>query len=279
MMVRAAVGALAAAAVVGVLAGPAAAGSAGQPAAPQAAGPVQPQAVATVIGAGVTVTFLSTAGPDGQPRIAMYERGSARAARSPVAGLLAQWLTSMEIYLALAPAGTPAPEALAQVQATEAAQLGRDASIHHPATAPVAAHPNSLQGCKNLIFVDLTSSNGFGIWGNIGAVAYPAGLVGTQSQFVGGVSSYETTDVVGFGACNESGSATVSASYGYNQRWNNLGFQNSSTFLISPGGYGVFYYAYAWSANGITHGASYRIDGASAGPFDLVTGEWFPFFP
>jgi hypothetical protein len=50
--------------------------------------------------------------------------------------------------------------------------------------------------------------------------------------------------------------------------------------VVPAGGYSVWYYQWALTTSGgITHGASYRVDGASTGSFDLVTGEWFRWFP
>src|SRR3954462_2690622 len=90
--------------------------------------------VGTVTSGGATVTFLSEPGPDGQPQIAIREHGTMRAG-SPVAGLVAQRLTPLEIFPALAPHGVAAPAELVQAQPADAARIGRDATVRTPQPA------------------------------------------------------------------------------------------------------------------------------------------------
>lgn len=263
---------LGAAIVAGLAAAPAtAAPTAAAPAGATSTVPLQQQEVASVTRAGMTLSFVREVGPDGQPRIQLFERGSLRGPASPVPALIAQRLTAQEIYLALAPRGAAAPAALADLQAAEAAGLGRPAALRAARPLPTGAVGNSVATCQNHIYADISDFAGVGLWSKKSGVAYPSGA---QFLYHGGLSSYETTNFVGFGACNESNS-NLTASYAINQRFNNLGWQQSGTFPVGQGGYAVWWYKYHKTVGGVTRGASYQIKGSSAGAFDLVTGEWF----
>jgi hypothetical protein len=239
---------------------------------------VQQQVVASVNRAGMTLTFLSVPGPDGGRQIQLFERGSLAGPASPVPALIAHRLTSQEIYLALAPRGAVAPAALAGLQATEAAALGRDAGVRMFRAAPAApatlAGPvaSSAASCQSHVLGDITDFAGLGVWSNKSATSYPSG---NQNKFVGGLSGYETTNFVGFGGCNE-GTTSLTTSWAVNQRWNNLGWQQSGTFPVGPGGYAHWYYKWhGTDDDGDLRGASYQVKGSSSTAFVLVTGEWF----
>jgi hypothetical protein len=266
--IRVLLGAIAAAAVTGALGS---AALASPPLNGGAVGPtMHPETIATVSGAGVTVSFLALPGRDGQPLIALQEQGSARSAGSPVPALITQRLTSQEIYLALAPAGATAPAELSRLQTAEAAQLGRDAAVRTVrATAP-AITPQTVQSCG----AGLAPWNTHGAWVTGGA-SYPSGTSGTQSQYVGGSSGFETTSPVAFAACNTSSTANLTVSYAINQRWNNLGWQASGTAVAGPGGFFAWYFLSRHTdSDGVLRGASYVIKGLSTGSFDLVTARW-----
>jgi len=135
-------GAVAGIALAGLLSAPAAA--AGQNGGSASAATLRPKVVATVTGAGVTVTFLAESGPDGLQRISLREEGSLDGGASPVAALVAQRYTAQEIYLALAPSGAKAPAALAKVQGAEAAGPAAtpgSASCGPPLRSPRSAAP------------------------------------------------------------------------------------------------------------------------------------------
>ncbi|MEN3356607.1 MAG: hypothetical protein V7637_589 [Mycobacteriales bacterium] len=272
---RVLLGAVAATAVLGLPAGPATAAPAAAPAAGPVgvagAAPAAGQEIARVTGNGVTVVFVSTAGPAGRPEIALFARGSLRGPVSPVPALLAQRLTSQEMYLTLAGRGAVAPAALAGLQAAEATELGRDATVRAGVLPPAAA-TNSVTSCQSRLFGDISDWAGVGLWSNKGGVAYPSG---SQVQYVGGISTYETRNAVGFAGCNASANQNLTLDYAYNQRFNSLGWQQSGTFPVGPGGWGGWYYKWLKTVNGVPHGASYKIHGSSAGAFELVTGEWF----
>jgi hypothetical protein len=234
---------------------------------------VGPQPVATVTGVDVTVTFLSTTGQDGQPRIGLRELGrTAEAASSPVPGLVAQGLTSLEIYLALAPQGAAAPDALVRVQAAEASQLGRDAAVRTVRAQRAESDGMStlsLDSCKNLIRP--SSWTGIhGAWDKSGA-SYSSGY---QIKYMGANSGYQTGRKVALAACNESSTSHLTASYGYHQRWNNLGWQSGDTVDVPVGGYAAWYWQWGVWNNGTFFGASYQVNGNSVDGFSLVTAEW-----
>jgi hypothetical protein len=268
-------GAAIVATTAGAATAPAAAGTAGVAGLSAQTQPsLQQQEVASVSRAGLTLTFLREAGPDGRPRIQVVERGTISGPASPLPALIGQRLTSQEIYLALAPRGAVAPAALASQQATEAAELGRDAKVRvvqAAAAAPVGAIGNSVATCQTHVYADISDFAGVGLWSNKSGTAYPSG---NQFKYVGGLSSYETTNFVGFGACNESNSP-LTVSYAINQRFNNLGWQQSGTVPVGQGGYVRWWYKYYKTVNGVTRGTSYQVKGSSNGAFDLVTGEWF----
>jgi hypothetical protein len=255
-------GGLLALAAIGLTSGPAA-GATG------ATGTAAPVEIARVTNNGVTVSFL-TVGTAGHPEIALAAQGSLRGAVSPVPALLAQRLTSQEMYLTLAGPGAVAPAALAAAQPAEAAELGRAATVHL-GQLPAPVITSSLTSCQSHVYGDISDFAGVGLWSKKSGVTYPSG---SQTLYHGGISTYETRNFVGFGACNES-SSLLTVDYAYNQRFNSLGWQQSSSFPAGAGGWYAWYYKWLKTVNGVPHGASYRIHGASSGAFDLVTGEWF----
>jgi hypothetical protein len=263
-------GAAVAAGALGISAGSATAAPAGSAGAP--AGVAATGELARVTSNGVTVAFVNVAGPADRPAIALFATGSMRGASSPVPALLAQRLTSQEMYLTLAGRGAAAPTALATLQAAEAAELGRPAAVRAGSLPPSAAVPSSVASCQSRLFGDISDWAGVGLWSNKDGVAYPSG---SNTQYVGGVSSYETRRAVGFAGCNASATKTLTLDYAYNQRFNSLGWQQSGTFPVGPGGWGGWYYKWLKTVNGVPHGASYRIHGNSTGGYELVTGEWF----
>ena len=94
-----------------------------------------PSEVGSVTAFDATVTFYSVT-HSGKTEIGMRETGSAFAKRLLVAPLLAQGLTSQEIYLALAPPGAVAPPELGAAQADEAAAMRRSAELRHAVVDP-----------------------------------------------------------------------------------------------------------------------------------------------
>lgn len=254
-------GALAVAAV-GLAAGPATAAG-------TAAAGTQPQQVARVTANGVTVSFVSQPGPAGGPHIAVSAQGSLRGAASPVPALLAQRLTAQEIYLTLAGPGAVAPAALVAAQASEAASLGRAATVRTGVLPAAPAAPNSLANCQAHLMYAVGDSYH---WANKGGGTYP-GSPYEQSLFLGGVSGYDTTNLAGMGVCNESNSVTMQAKFSYNQRWNNLGWQDINSAALGPNGWLVYYYAWEWDSANVTYGASYEVRGTSTDSFDLLVAE------
>jgi hypothetical protein len=218
--------------------------------------------VATVTAAGVTLTFLSGTGPDGRSHVAMREHGSIRTARSPVAGLVAQRLTPLEIYLALAAPGAAAPADLVGVQATEAARLGRDPAVRTARVDSTTFAPLSVPDCRATV---LTGDHQ---WYDESDVTYPSGH---GLRYVGEVADFEATNMVAFGACNDT-AATMTVSYAINKRWQSDGWIPSSLYPLGPGGYYVWYYSYGGYKNGVARGASYRITADGNGAYHLVTG-------
>jgi hypothetical protein len=131
---------------------------------------------------------------------------------------------------------------------------------------PTTAAAIGLTPCANLI---LTSDEQ---WYNTIALSFTPG---SATQYVGGKASFSTTNLVGFGACNESDTAQLKVRHSYVQRWTNQSWStnDSGDFPVPPGGYVVWYYAWeGYSTATGWIGASYRISGTSNGSFDLVSG-------
>ncbi|MFF5287849.1 hypothetical protein [Paractinoplanes globisporus] len=222
--------------------------------------------VGTLTSGGATVTFLSEPGPDGQPLIAIREHGTMRTG-SPVAGLVAQGLTPLEIFLALAPGGTAAPMELVRAQPADAARLGRDGAVRTARPAGLLA-----VSCSE----EVLPTTGSDQWYNVADVVYPGGA---GIQYVGGVASSEITGMVGYGACNDS-AANMLVSYAYNARFTNDGWIPSGTYPLGAGGYYAWYSAWSGYRNGVLRGTSYKVSATAStgGSYHLVTGiRWSGF--
>jgi len=243
--------------------------------------PVAEQEIATVSAAGVEVTFLAEFEPDHPPTIALREQGSVNATTSPVLQLMAQRLTSLEMYLTLAPGQNQAPLLLRQAHDAEAAALGRDALVRVGSleASPIVEKDlaSKYQACKTSVLLDFDVINsllptpGNSIGGLNGTL--DEFTSGSHHQFVGGASNYATTNVVGLGVCNGSND-TVKASYAYDQRWNGLGWQNGTPIALGSAGFARWFFRFSWTSGGVTRGASYRVNGSSPGLFFLTTREF-----
>jgi hypothetical protein len=225
--------------------------------------------VGSLSAAGVTVTFYS-ASVNGKSHIGIRENGSAFAKSSPIAALVAQGLTTQEIYLALAPDGAAAPPALVAAQADEAVVLHRSADIRHVTVDKSAVVPKSLAACETRLFSDLAPPYGF---------RWSAGPSGTFSN-----AAYEglneTTFWVLLGACNES---TVPVDlYGMAEAtW--YYFVPIETWIATMGAYQ--YYNWYWilyqtepcsAPFGCLRGAAYVQQGTPEGSsalYDIVTAN------
>jgi hypothetical protein len=252
--------------------------------------------VASVSGAGVTLTFFAAPAENGKQVIGIRENGSAFAKSSPVAALVAQELTSQEIYLAFAPDGATAPAALVAAQADEAAALGRSADVRHATIDRNAVVEKDLAACKSALFVNISSWGGPGSWS-----------AGPSGTFGGGFTTEslpETARPVVLGACNES-SADVFLNGQGTGKW--PGAKNPIvTFGADMGAFQYYLWFWVFSVPGtcsqqngacvgscafktpspllgclaVAHGATYSLTGAtgSSAMYDLVTGNWIPQF-
>ncbi len=223
------------------------------------------------------VTFYSVT-LDGHTDIGMSETGSAFAKRTLVAPLMAQGLTTQEIYLALAPEGAPAPPALVAAQADEAAALNRSADVRHVTVDTTALAEKSLTSCENAI-IGTTPPGGAGYYwqlapyglGNTGAYTF-TNSCGVE---LWGGCGYYSTDWFIFGGCNE-GSTSVDL-YAFEEYGRNCTIHYiSGNPTVMPVNY---YYYWYWHNPG---GAMYDIEtynpqsGAcsqSSNKYDLVIGD------
>ena len=234
--------------------------------------------VATVSAAEVTLTFYSSL-VDGKSVIGMRERGSAFATSSPVAELVAQNLTSQEIYLALAPKGANAPQALVEAQVDEAAALDRSPELRQVTIDTAAFVEKDLSACEQKLFSDIPAPNG-GHW-----VPGPSSPFGPSyldhgdpnawaSETVGPTAGY-----VLVGACNES-DVDVTLFGWANGQW--PGANNPVTsWQADMGAYQYYnwYWLYYWNTSGCgsfgcTYGATYTQSAYSyGGVYDIVTAN------
>jgi hypothetical protein len=270
--------------------------------APPAAQPVQGNAVAlaTLDVAATKVTFYSVP-LDGQETVGIWEESSAYDKVSPVAQLFAQDPTSLEIFRALAPAGTEAPAALGRAHATEAQALGRtDLSVRTLAFDPNAAVEKSLAGCEAFELQTPPSNiiSGPGKWvSEVSAVdSHPHQILGNP-----------TTSWAVMGACNE-GPNPLSFTVSYLAEWpGGQGAQIVNDSVKGNSGGRWFYAAAQWGTctmsgsqclGGIScqfqtpisiaggppqcpaklFGVQYLLTGTPPGTqtFDLVTANWNP---
>lgn len=99
---------------------------------------------------GATITFKAQRerGPDGAPVLSINELAPGDAP-SYLAQLRALGATSLEAFLALAPAGTEAPAALRDAHAGEAAALGRSAELRSVPLIAAATTPSANAICNS----------------------------------------------------------------------------------------------------------------------------------
>jgi hypothetical protein len=264
--------------------------------APNAQDDTAAEELATLEGDGYRLTFLSLDDGSGTLEVGMREDGLVSAPNSPVAALVARGFTPLEIYIALGGPDTLPPEELVRAHAAQAEREGRDASVRSPGAIRRPSHDKSVKSCKDKTFVDVSGWAPDGDhWENSTGATYASGI---SSQYVGNVSSYSTTRPVVLAACNDSPSATLSASYAYRKNWDGQAWENGSVVAVNPGGYVVWYWRWSFShgctatANGCVgdcytyafgpgfacgvkwHGASYKVTGRSSGSYVLATAVW-----
>ncbi|HLK39825.1 MAG TPA: hypothetical protein VKU41_23875 [Polyangiaceae bacterium] len=213
------------------------------------------------------VTFYSAI-VDGKTDIGMLETGSAFSKHMIVAPLLAQRLTTQEIYLALAAQGATAPPALVAAQADEAAAMGRSAEVRRVTVDTSQFVEKSLAWCENLILGKSAPDGSAYYWSLFSGNTY-SNQCGAQyyPTSTGYGSCNQTTDWVIMGGCNE-GSTTVyiGASEQYGSTCSN-GY-SIGTYNMAPG-----YYAYWYWKN--TGGAWYDVGTAGTCPganYDMLMG-------
>ena len=251
--------------------------------------------IAEVSAAGVTVTFYSEPSAEGAPVISLREHGSAYAQTSPLPALIAQGLTSYEIYLALASDGSTPPSELLAAHDAEAIALHREPAVRHVTIDRNPLVEKDLVACSNKMFADISSWGGKGEWTHQSSSSFAGGL---HDRAVGGSLSVVTSVPVVLGVCNESSSDTLHTTYAYWQSWNQTWFQSPS-YELYPGGYYVWYYRWAMPASCVAtsnkcigdcinstpgpegicfpsgpRGASYLISAESSGGYDLITAMW-----
>jgi hypothetical protein len=216
------------------------------------------------------VTFYSLT-RSGHTDVGMMESGSAFATRTLVAPLLAQRLTTQEIYLALAPNGTAPPPALVAAQADEAAAMGRSAEVQHVTLDTSVLVEKDATWCKNLVYSARPPPDGNNpyFW-NTDISQYISGQGTSYWYPFSGPGNY-TDEWVIVGACNE-GSASVRlwfAEFGQGASGDWVTGQNGT---VMPSGYYAYWY---WRNPG---GAYYWWQGkaeypASTGQWDMILGN------
>jgi hypothetical protein len=236
---------------------------------PSSAPSAAPTEVGSVSAFDAKVTFYSVT-VNGHTDIGMMETASAFAKGRLVAPLLAQGLTTQEIYLALAPEGATAPPALVAAQADEAVSMRRSAEVRHVTVDSSQLVEKSLTACESTIASSIAPPNGAGFfWGIDGARTYTNSY---GSQYTGHNCTY-TTDWVILGACNETSvSLNISAGAFYGNSCGSLFYASGSSNGVPMGGF----QSVAWYFRNLG-GAEYFIgtpasDHVSGTQYDLVVG-------
>jgi len=229
---------------------------------------LSPVEVASISGAGVTLTFYSLPGPNGRPGIGMTERGSAYAKTSPIPGLVAQKLTSQEIYLALAPEGATAPGPLVEAQADQAAMLDRSADLRHVTIDRNAVVEKNLASCESGLEQPWNQSGSWHLWS---AGLYTQGV--ETDMRAAGVGVHLP---VMLGACDES-IPELLLYWNGEEMWSGGGIWEDEE-TITPGYYYVYYWQWWVNQNGVAYGVNYTFYSdtqGGSGYFDQITGEWY----
>ena len=167
---------------------------------------VQAQEVAAVSVAGAEVVFLQV---DGDPGITIEESASIYAVETPMQQLWGQGLTSLEIYLALAPT-QEAPEALFVAHEQEVRALGRDSDDILPAELDLArAQQKSVTPTQcNVVYRDPYNSN-YDPWVSVRSLD---NLTGTNELYTGNNPNSTFTypdQIVLLGICNSDASRSL----------------------------------------------------------------------
>jgi hypothetical protein len=232
-----------------------------------------PTEVGSISAFDTDVTFYSMT-LDGHTDIGIMETHSAFTP-NVLPTLLAQGLTTQEVYLALAPAGATAPPALVAAQADEAAWIGRSADVRHVTIDSSQFVQKSLSACESWLVASISPPDPGHSWvinpfsaGNRNFSSLPWGVVYEPTK-----GCFPTTSWVILGACNENAEAQVDvkAFQTYGTNCGNVGligetslggFRQVSWYWHNTGGA-------VYTVDGDTHAADDAAPGAS---FDLVTG-------
>jgi hypothetical protein len=228
-----------------------------------------PKEVGSISAFDETVTFY-TVTQDGRTQIAMRETGSAFGPQAVVPGLLAQHLTTQEVYLALAPPGATAPAELVAAQADEAAAAGRSAEVRLVTVDPTAFAQKTAAACANFLTNTYGPPSGH-YWDVYGEQQYVNQYASMQMGFCPNNRVYNWVLI---GACNEiSNTVGIYAYYKYGS--NCTYYQLNGGITVNPYGW-----VYWYTQNG--NGAAYVI-GAVSGPiqpqnnYDLVMAYALPY--
>jgi hypothetical protein len=244
--------------------------AAGEPV-PSGAPSATPVEVGSISAFDATVTFY-TVTLDGHTNIGMMETASAFAQGRLVAPLLAQQLTTQEIYLALAPEGATAPPALVAAQADEAASLRRSAAVRHVTVDASPLVEKNLIACEGTIGNAIPPPDGSNDWWEINSGRTYTNSYG--SQYSDHNCTYTQNWVI-LGACNETSVAlNIVAGEFYGNSCGNLSYISAGGGNgVTMGGFGSL--AWYWQNPG---GAEYFIgtpasDHVSGTQYDLVVGQ------
>jgi hypothetical protein len=234
----------------------------------------QPVEIGRLSVSDTTIVFYSST-LDGHTNIGMRETGSAYAKSAVVAPLMAQKLTTLEIYLALAPPGTSAPPALVEAQAGEAAAMGRSAEVRQVTVDASTLVEKDLTACESTILDRVPPDGNEFVWDAVFGIRitnnqatewfYPARWICSATQ--------STAGWVILGTCNE-GPDTEGIWLGYGLYDPNEGgcadySINGNGQDVPPGHYDFYY----WQN---TNGVNYEIDtlpeGSGSSVYDDVIG-------
>jgi hypothetical protein len=197
------------------------------------------------------VSFVAFDVGGGAPTIGIFESG-APGANSWTNQLASQGLTTLEMFLALAPEGAEPPDALVDGQAREARALGRtDTSIHRVAIDVNAPVEKSLATC----WPHIASPSGSGWvstngWNN--SDWYSSAINGTW-DYLGHGNGYGSAFWEAMTTCNESTTDTMNSQFAISSddaSWQYTPFTSvapgSWLALLYPGGHYFAAYVQSW---------------------------------
>jgi hypothetical protein len=212
------------------------------------------------------VSFVMLEDGRAAPSLGVLERGPA-GAKAWTKDLASQGLTTLEMFLALAPEGAEPPQALVDAHTDEARALGRsDASIRRVTVDVNAPVEKSLTTCWADIAPPPNPNAGWSSR-NMNSDTFSSAAGGTW-DFLGGTGR-GTVFWNAMTTCNESASVTMQSEFAFSGDGANWAFTPLTS--VGPGGFLAFLYGATSTP------FFYAAFGQSTDAFDVIGRIYFPF--